>query len=115
MTIEQLRNNIKWWESKRWIYALLILCFSVLGLYMGTSKTENYSFSFDDVICLSIWLLVANIFYSVGLLLELFDWYYFKGKLKLIRFKHLFFIFGLLFSCVYSFINYFMLIAWSFW
>ncbi|OIQ27726.1 MAG: hypothetical protein BM564_11655 [Bacteroidetes bacterium MedPE-SWsnd-G2] len=115
MTLIELRNDIKWWESKRWIFSVAVLCVSILGLHKGISNTDQYSWCFDDVVSLSIWLLGANIFYSVGLLSEIFDWYYFKGKFRLKKFKHLIFVFGLLFSCLYSFFYHFMAIAWNFW
>ena len=91
MTIEELKSNIKWWESKRWIYSIAVGIFGIIAIYDGLSRGE-YSWTIDDTIGIIIWGIGANIFYSLGTLLELFDWYYLKNKIGLKRFRMIFFI-----------------------
>tara|TARA_R100001369_G_scaffold31716_3_gene56245 strand:+ start:234 stop:581 length:348 start_codon:yes stop_codon:yes gene_type:complete len=101
MTIEELKSNIKWWESKRWIYNIAVGIFGVFGIYDGISRGEYY-WTIDDTLGIIIWGIGANIFYSLGVLLEIFDWYYLKNKIGIKRFRMIFFIVGLLFSCLWT-------------
>ncbi|WP_417799749.1 hypothetical protein [Tenacibaculum sp.] len=98
MTIEELKSNIKWWESKRWSFNLVVGLVGVYTVYDGFSRGE-YSWVRADILGILYWGVGANIFYSLGILLELFDWYYFKNKIGIKRFRMIFFIIGLLFSC----------------
>ena len=90
MTLEQLKSNIKWWESKRWIYNILVGLAGGLGLFKMLTAT-TYDWSYCDTIAIIIWGIGANLFYSLGTLLELFDWYYLNNRLRLQRFRELFF------------------------
>ena len=101
MTLEELKLDIKWWESRRWIYNLAVGVFGILGLYKGISRGEYY-WSKEDIFGIIWWALFVNIAYSLGVLLELFDWYYLKDRVKIKRFRMLFFIIGLLFSCFWT-------------
>jgi len=101
MTIEELKSNIKWWESKRWIYNIFVGIFGVLGVYDGISRGEHH-WSIDDILGIIIWGIAANFFYSLGILLEIFDWYYLKNKIGIKRFRLVFFVIGLLFSCLWT-------------
>lgn len=107
MTIEELKSNIKWWESKRLIYNIAVGLFGVFGIYDGLPRVE-YFWTIDDSIGIIFWAIGANILYSLGTLLELFDWYYLKNKLRIKRFRMLFFIVGLLFSCIWTLLCCFM-------
>jgi len=101
MKIEELKSNIKWWGSKRWIYNLAVGLFGVYGIYDGLSRVE-YFWTFDDSLGIIFWAIGANILYSLGILLELFDWYYLKNKAGIKKFRMLFFIVGVLFSCIWT-------------
>lgn len=98
MKIEELKLNIKWWESKRLIYNIAIGLIGSFTIYDGLSRGE-YTWTIDDTLGIIFWAIGANIMYSLGILLELFDWYYLKNKLRMIRFRMIFFIIGLLLSC----------------
>ncbi len=102
MTIEELKLNIKWWESKRWIFNVAVGTFGILALYRGMSESEYY-WSTSDTLGVITWGIGANIFYSLGLLLELFDWYYLKNRIRLKRFRLFFFISGTLFSSLWTY------------
>ena len=101
MTIAELKFNIKWWESKRWIYNIAVGFFGIFAIYDGLSRGE-YSWTIEDTFGIIIWGIGANVFYSLGILLELFDWYYLKNKIEIKRFRMIFFIIGLLFSCLWT-------------
>jgi len=51
----------------------------------------TYDWSYCDTLVIIIWGIGANLFYSLGTLLELFDWYYLNNRLRLQRFRELFF------------------------
>lgn len=101
MTIDQLKSNIKWWESKRWMFNLAVGLFGAIALYNGLSQME-YTWTITDTFGIIWWGIGANIFYSLGMLFEIFDWYYLNNKLGLTRFRTLFFIIGTSFSCFYT-------------
>lgn len=98
MKIEEFKLNIKWWEDKRWIYNIAVGVIGVFTIYDGISRGE-YSWTIKDTIGIIIWGIGANIFYSTGILLELFDWYYFKNKVDIKRLRLIFFLIGLVLSC----------------
>ena len=102
MNIEELKLDIKWWESKRWIFNLAIGICGAYAIYQGLSES-SYHWSSADTIGIIWFGIGANFFYSLGLLLELFDWYYLKNKIGVKRFRFFFFITGLLFSCIWTF------------
>lgn len=97
MTLEELRLNVKWWESKRWIFNLSALLFGAFAFYIGFSR-DDFFWDNSDVFGIIKWAIFANICYSLGTLGELFDWYYLKNKLRIKRFRLLFFVIGTLFS-----------------
>ncbi|AGC77598.1 hypothetical protein LX97_02210 [Nonlabens dokdonensis] len=99
-----LRLKVRWWESKRWIYNLVVLLAGSFSIY-ETYTLFNYSLKLMDIILICIWAIGANIFYSLGTLTELFDWHYFHNKIKIYRFRWFFFISGSLFSCLWTSIN----------
>lgn len=98
MTTEELKLNIKWWESKRWIFNLGVGIFGIFAIYDGLSRSE-YSWTKANTIGIIYWGVGANLVYSSGILLELFDWYYMNNKIGIKRFRLMFFIIGFLFSC----------------
>ncbi len=101
MTIEELKSNIKWWESKRWIYNLSVGLFGIFTIYDGFSRGE-YSWTKSDTYGVIWWGIGANVLYSLGILLELFDWYYLKQRLRIKNLRMFLFIIGLLFSCFWT-------------
>ena len=101
MTIDELKSNIKWWESKRWIFNLAVGLVGIFTIYDGFSR-DDYSWTSSDTFGIIYWGIGANILYSLGTLLELFDWYYLKNGIGIKKFRMLFFIIGLLFSCAWT-------------
>ena len=114
MTLEELKLDIKWWESKRGIYNLAVGLLGSLALYNGMSQCE-YSWSVADTIGVVIWGIGANILYSLGMLLELLDWYYLKNRIGIKNFRALFFIVGLLFSCFWTYWSTFLYFIGHIW
>lgn len=101
MTIEELKLNIKWWESKRWVYNFFVGLFGLFAIYDGLSR-EIYSWTKWDTLGIVYWAVGANIMYSLGILLELFDWYYMRNRIGIKKFRMIFFIIGLIFSCCWT-------------
>ena len=104
MILEELKENIKWWESKRWIFNILIGLSFLLGFYSGFSNDEFFWIP-EDTMRIVLGIILMNIFYSLGILVEIFDWYYFKNKIKIKRLRIFLFMGGLLLSCLFVFYN----------
>lgn len=102
MTIEELKLNIKWWESKRWIYNLVVGFFGVFAMYVGLSEEMSF-FTKTDIFGIIWWGIKANILYSSGMLLELLDWYYLKNRIGIKKIRGLFFTIGLIISSLLTF------------
>lgn len=98
MTLEQLRLNIKWWESRRWIFNLVIIIIGSFSFYNGFSRSD-FSWIQSDIFIVIRFIILANICYSLGTILEIFDWYYLKNKLGITKIRLLLFIIGIIFSC----------------
>ncbi|PQJ17878.1 hypothetical protein BST94_10055 [Nonlabens xylanidelens] len=98
------KSRIKWWESKRWIYNLIILIASFISIYEIITY-YHYSIKISDLLIVVVWLIGANIFYSLGILTELIDWYYFNNKIKFYRYRWLFFVSGIVFSFLWTVLN----------
>lgn len=95
-----LNDIVKWWEKKRlWFNIIVcstgIICILVMNLGF---------FLIFDFIGIVIFGIVANVFYSTGILVELLDIYYLRGKLKLYDYRLLFFIIGTLATCYFTII-----------
>ena len=110
MTLEKLKSNIKWWESKRLIFNILVGISGIIAIYKA-SHLDNFYWSNQDTFGTITWGLGANIFYSCGMILELFNWYYLKEKLNLNKLRLLLFIIGLIFSCLWTYFNAWMYFA----
>ncbi|MDH7911168.1 hypothetical protein [Winogradskyella sp. SYSU M77433] len=102
MNIEELKSNIKWWESKRWVFNVLVGLSGLFAIFNFLAESQ-YKWTFEDTIGVLIWGIGANIFYSLGTLLELFDWYYLDSKIGIKSFRLFFFISGTFLSCIYTF------------
>lgn len=102
--IIDLKSQIKWWESKRWIYNLALLIAGCIAIY-DILNFIDYNWSFQDTFGVIIWTTGANLFYSAGLLIEIFDFYYFKNRLKLYRLRWLLFVCGLLLGSLWTLIT----------
>ncbi|PHQ30179.1 hypothetical protein [Leeuwenhoekiella nanhaiensis] len=107
MTLDELKSNIKWWESKRWIYNALVGLSGAFALWDMLSQVTYY-WTFSDTLGIIIWGIGANILYSLGILVKLFDWYYFKNKLGVEGYRMIFWILGTIFSCLYTFSSVFI-------
>lgn len=102
MTLEELRLNIKWWESRRWIFNLIIILIGLFSFYDGFSR-DNFFWDQSDTIAVIRWMILANLSYSLGTLLEIFDWYYLNNKLGISKKRLFLFVVGILFSCFLTF------------
>ena len=105
MTIKELKSNIKWWESKRWIFNIVVGLFGIYGIYDFLS-TIDYQWTTEDTIGVIYWGVGANFFYSLGSLMELFNLYYFNNKIKITKeIRYIFLIGGILFSCFWTLLH----------
>jgi len=104
MTLEELKWDIRWWESKRWFFNIAVVFFGILGVYNGTSEVD-YLWTIGDMLGLFFWGVGANVLYSIGMLIELFDWYVLNNRINFKKFRDFFFITGLLLSCAWTFLS----------
>lgn len=97
-----MRNSIKWWESKRLLYNVLVGIFGLAAFFI-TGFDSWRLLSIDDALGVIAWGILANVCYSLGILLEVWNWYYLRHHLPIERFRFPLFLLGLLFSCFYTF------------
>ncbi len=88
-----LYTALKWWESKRLAFNLIVGFIGILALSIFATH-----FTSADVTAITIYGIVANIFYSTGFLLEAFDLHYFKNRLQLQKLRYPFLLIGTLLS-----------------
>jgi hypothetical protein len=81
----------------------LVGCSGAIGLYRGSLMVDYY-WSSDDIIGILRYAIIANIFYSSGMVVELLEWYYLKGKLGLGKYRLALFILGTVFSCILTWV-----------
>ena len=93
MTSEEIRSNIKWWESKRWLYNALVGISGVMAIIKVLPESQ-YEWTSADTLGIIFWGIGANVLYTLGTILELFDWYYLKNKLGIKRLRLFFFLSG---------------------
>lgn len=95
-----LKKEIGWWESKRWIYNLLV---GISGMFSLGTFYSFAAFSIFDFIGIVIWGIIANIFYSLGILFEIWNFHYASSRIQFSAFRRAFFILGVIFSCAVTF------------
>ncbi len=88
---EKIMSSLIWWEKKRILFNLIVGGLGVLGIFISPISMLKI-----NILAIIFYGLMANLFYSVGFLLEAFDQYYFKSKLQLFRFRQVLFVLGLL-------------------
>ncbi|SHH51964.1 hypothetical protein SAMN05444148_2216 [Winogradskyella jejuensis] len=49
MTLNELKINIKWWESKRWLYNVLVGLSGIVSIFNVLAESP-YDWTFDDTI-----------------------------------------------------------------
>jgi hypothetical protein len=95
-----LANSLAWWEKRRLWYNLFVGGTGLVALFLFAPV-----FGAVDMILLVLYGMVANLFYSLGFLLEAFDSYYFKGKLGVAKIRMVLLILGVLFGCFITFVG----------
>jgi hypothetical protein len=88
---EKIMSALTWWEKKRILFNLIVGALGVIGVFISPISMLKI-----NILAVIFYGLMANLFYSVGFLLEAFDLYYFKSKLQLFRFRLVLFVIGLL-------------------
>lgn len=96
MTIEEIRASVKWWEYKRWIFNVVVGIAGVVGIVLRI--IAQHYWSLGSIIIIVLWGVFANVFYSLGFLFEIFNWFYLKNRLKLKRNRRTYFVLGVSFS-----------------
>ncbi len=76
---KKIIDGIKWRESKRCGFNLLVGFSGMLGVVKGVYVATENIFIISDM----FGIILANILYSSGILVEIFDNYYFNSKLKM--------------------------------
>jgi hypothetical protein len=68
---------VQWWEKRRWIYNFFIL---IPILFLGMVSLDSFTHLGDFLIVVIIWVLGANVFYTMGWALEILMYTYY-GKI----------------------------------
>jgi len=103
MKAQDIIKSVKWWESKRWIFNLVLLVFGLLGVYKGLTEYSYYDWENTDTIVIILFVLLANICYSIGILSEIWDGYYFKNRIGIKNYRLPFLLLGLLITAILSY------------
>ncbi|WP_298513324.1 hypothetical protein [uncultured Kordia sp.] len=90
MNTVTLKNTISWWEKKRIAFNFFVGITGVIAVLAFIPHT----FGMEDAIGIVLWGIMANILYSAGILLEVANQYYLKGKLNIFQFRLFFFVAG---------------------
>ncbi|WP_298898104.1 hypothetical protein [uncultured Psychroserpens sp.] len=90
---------LDWWESKRLWFNILVGISGILGILSGI-----FEFLLADLLGVFAWGILANILFSTGIVVELLDDFYLKGKLKLYHFRWAFLVSGTLLYCAWTFL-----------
>lgn len=93
-----LNNIVKWWEKKRLWFNIIL---GIIGTGLIIIINPPY-FGVQDIIGIILWGIGANIFFSLGILSEIFDLYYLKGRFSSENYRWFFFVIGTLFSCYHT-------------
>ncbi|WP_043706354.1 hypothetical protein [Tenacibaculum ovolyticum] len=101
---KKIIDAIKWWESKRWVFNSLVGLSGVFGIVKGIHVATENIFVVSDILGIILSGIIANIFYSSGILVEILDNYYFNNKLKMERFREVFLVLGCISYCIYAYI-----------
>jgi hypothetical protein len=98
--IEKTTNEIlKWWEPTRLWFNI---CVGISGL-VAIVITGNFDCILFNIIGIVFWGIIANILFSTGILVEILDAYYFKSKLRLFKYRWVFYIMGTILYCIVTF------------
>jgi hypothetical protein len=97
-------EKFQWWEKKRLLFNLAVGITGVIATILHCKHFGAFEL-FGTV----AWGAVANILYSTGFLLEMIDYYYFKGNIKLEGVRMLLLITGTL---CYVIVSYFFGMAY---
>ncbi|MBO6515879.1 MAG: hypothetical protein JJ975_04940 [Bacteroidia bacterium] len=103
-----LREAITWWESKRLIFNLIV------GLVGGLATLIFMThFGLFDLAGVLMWGVVANIMYSVGLVLEIWNYHYFNNRLTMTNWRWPLFVLGTVAYAIVSWI--YAKLYYSYW
>ncbi len=102
---EILQNGIAWWERRRVWFNIIVAISGITTILWANKRIQ-----IDEFIALIFYALFINLFYSTGFLLEAFDTFYFKGKIKIYQYRWGLYIIGTLGS---AFITY--LLAYTYY
>lgn len=101
---KDLRSALIWWEKKRILYNLLVGLFGVVGL-LWSPHYDLYGFQISDIYWILIWALGANVFYSMGFMVEALAEHYFKGRFSLVKWRWLLWTVGVIFSIGWTIVS----------
>jgi hypothetical protein len=94
-----LNESIVWWEKNRIGFNILVGLTGIISLITFLSEP----FGITEVFGILFWGVIANVLYSFGVLVEIFNLYYFERKLNFFKFKYLFYVTGTILYCAVTF------------
>lgn len=91
-------DAIRWWEEKRWIFNMSV---GIVGLAVILLATPN--FNLRDLVGIIWWAILANILYSSGELMEIWNTFYLQDKLPIKSWRLALLVLGTLAYCFTTF------------
>jgi|GEM_PF-996700 len=110
--VDTLKFGIKWWESKRWIFNVLT---GMCGIFMLSICTKFGNLQLISYLGIIIWGLMANLCYSLGILIEVWNFHYFRNALSLKIVRYFLFGLGTIFSCLLTIYGSFLFSLYPYW
>jgi len=94
-----LNETIFWWEKKRIIFNIVVGLSGLLSLIV----VSPYFFGIKEIIGILIWAILANIFYSSGILIEIINLYYYSSEVKFFKYRFGLYVLGSFLYCAVTF------------
>lgn len=95
-----INQTINWWEKHRLRFNIILGALGIFSLLIIFPSC----FGLVDCIGIFFWGFMANVLYSLGILLEIINVYYLKSKFNFFQNRHFFIIIG---TVAYSFVTFF--------
>ncbi|MDC8005102.1 hypothetical protein POV27_13655 [Aureisphaera galaxeae] len=95
---DTIKSSLKWWDNKRVWYNLIV---GAVGIGYIINIVPD-TFGMTEIIGMFVYGVGANILFSLGILIELYDKVYLNTALKFYKARWVFFIGGTLFSILFT-------------
>src|SRR5258705_13650155 len=95
-----IMSSFSWWEKRRVLYNIIVFLAGTGGLLFS-----GYPMSLFDLVGIVLWAMIANLFFCLGFLLELFAKHYFRSIKQITMSRDSLFWIGTIFSAALTFVT----------